>query len=129
MFALVESVPSVTPMSAVIAALTFLNGLGIFGAIFYFGKYVGSNDTKWTEADKKLANLDGVIILINNQNVNAAKTEAALSSFKEDLAGLKEDLMRARKRSHDLSNIMTRLILEGGAKLGPGLPGSETKTK
>lgn len=118
---LVES--GATQLNAVIAGLAFLNTLGIFGLIYHVGRFVGDNSRRWLDAEKRLLDLDVALKAVHTQEVIQTKNDAVMASIKTTLEEFKTE-MRAevkllRRRSHDLANLISRLVLEGGASLSP----------
>ena len=109
----------VTPINAIIAGLAFLNTLGIFGLIYHAGLYVGDYNRWRQEAEKRLSTLNEAITAIHDQEIIQTETKTVLVGVKTTMDEMKSEIKLVRKRSHDLSNIIARLVLSGSATLAP----------
>lgn len=112
---MLSSDAGVTPVSAIIAGLAFLNTLGIFGLIYHVGQYVGRNDQRWTEAEKRLSVLDAAMTVIHAQEITQAKLDAAIMGLKtiveDSRRETKEEIQLLRRRSHELANVIQQVVL------------------
>lgn len=123
----------VSPISAIIAALAFLNTLGIFGLIYHVGRYVGKNDAQWEAANKEMGVLRQSIAIIHNQEIMQAKTDAVISALKSTVddmrSEMKAEVLGLRRRYHDIGNTLQRITLHGttrgGVSINPAQPDND----
>lgn len=112
LFTILLSATDATPLSVIIAGLAFLNTLGIFGLIFHVGQYVGKNDIKWIETEKRLQALDATLSTLHAQEISQIRTDAILTGLRTVIeTEMKVEIQLLRKRSHELANIMLRFTL------------------
>ena len=109
---------SVTPISAIIAGFAFLNTLGIFGLIFHTGWYIGDTNRWRTGVETRLSSLESSMTVVHSQEILQAETKTILEGMSKAMSEMKDEIKLVRKRSHDLSNTMARLVLSGNATLG-----------
>jgi hypothetical protein len=128
---LVES--EVTSLNAVIAGLAFLNTLGIFGLIFHVGQYIGKNDQRWSEAEKRLAALDSAMTVIHNQEIMQAKLDLVVTGLKttveESKTEVRAEIQILRKRSHELASVIQQVLLKSKVQLQSQIELDETENK
>jgi len=118
---------NVSPISGVIAGLAFLNTLGIFGLIFHTGWYVGDTN-RWRDGvETRLTNLESSITAVHSQEIMQAETKTILEGMSKAISEMKDEIKLVRKRSHDLSNTMARLVLSGSATLAPPIVPEDNK--
>ena len=121
---LVQAVDPANPINVIIAGLAFLNTLGIFGLIYHVGSFVGTNNQRWMDTDKKLAALDTALSAIRDQAVLQVKSEVVLSQLKTVIeTEMKAEIQLLRKRSHEMANMMLRIALGERPQLPEDLKG------
>ena len=122
-----------TPINAIIAGLAFLNTLGIFGLIFHVGQYIGKNDQRWNDTEKRLSMLDSTMATIHSQEIMQAKLDLIVAGLKttvdESRLEMKTEIQSLRRRSHELANIIQQVILKSKTQLPSQIELDETENK
>lgn len=89
---------SLTPATAVIAGLAFLSNLGIFGALFRAGQFVGDMNRRWTDNDVRVATAEAMILRLQ-RDIKTLDSRAGLNA-----------------------DSIARLVLKGDAALASHMP-------